>query len=219
MQSIILATHNHNKVKELKQFLVHHTHESIQALKQKIEFHTAENYAMPEEPFETFVENALHKARWISKLSGLPTIADDSGLCVPQLNNLPGVKSARFYETQNINKNDIDVEIEKTTNIDLLNNQLLAKLLPQEGFKAYYVANLVYVQHHQDPNPIVVQGFWHGFVKPNFQGDGGFGYDPMFYPLIGDNKVSVAQLPLEIKNQYSHRTQAFQELLMRLSDV
>ncbi|PNK60440.1 RdgB/HAM1 family non-canonical purine NTP pyrophosphatase [Psychrobacter sp. FDAARGOS_221] len=154
----------------------------------------------------SFVENAIIKARHASRQSGLPAIADDSGLCVPVLNNAPGIYSARYAgEHGNDDKN---------------NQKLLADLLPYRGeqpIKGYFVCVLALVRHADDPLPIVAQGLWQGEILPEAKGEHGFGYDPLFW--IPELQQSSAQLEPMRKNELSHRGLAMQSLLQQLSSV
>jgi XTP/dITP diphosphohydrolase len=159
-----------------------------------------------EEPHCTFVENALAKARHASRLTGLPALADDSGLCVDALGGDPGVHSARFAgEPRSDERN---------------NERLLAELrhLPQpEQRHAHFVCTLVLVRHADDPQPLIAEGEWHGEILLAARGEAGFGYDPLFYvPACG---VSSAELPAAEKNQRSHRGLAMQKLIERLRAI
>lgn len=154
----------------------------------------------------SFVENAIIKARHASRISGLPAIADDSGLCVPALGNAPGIYSARYAgEHGNDSKN---------------NAKLIADLLPIRAakpdtpIKGMFVCVLAMVRHADDPLPIVAQGLWHGEILETPHGDGGFGYDPLFW--LPDLQASAASLSAANKNSISHRGQAIQQLLAQL---
>lgn len=151
-----------------------------------------------EEPFDTFVENALHKARHASRLSGLPALADDSGLCVTALNGAPGVKSARYAQ---------DDEPWEDSVQDARNNlKLLSALATVTNREAYYYAVWVYVRHASDPQPLIAEGCWWGEIANKAMGTGGFGYDPVFW--VPTHDCTAAQLPLDLKNRISHRGQA-----------
>lgn len=153
-----------------------------------------------EEPHCTFVENALAKARHAARLSGLPALADDSGLCVAALGGAPGVYSARYAgEPKSDERN---------------NDKLLAELAGQTDRRAHYVAVLVYVRHADDPQPLIAEGEWHGEIITARRGQGGFGYDPLF--LVPDLGLTAAEIPAGEKNRRSHRAQALQQLLARL---
>lgn len=157
-----------------------------------------------DEPFGTFVENALQKARHASRQSGLPALADDSGLCVDALDGAPGVYSARYAQRE--------TGAEKS---DTANNQLLvARLQGQAKRDASYIALLVYVRSADDPRPIIVEGNWRGQIVDQPAGEHGFGYDPHFY--IPEHQQTAAQMSPELKNSISHRGMALQALLARL---
>lgn len=147
----------------------------------------------------TFVENALLKARAACRHSGLPALADDSGLCVPALRNAPGLHSARYSGGD-----------------DAANNaKLLAELGTHPDRRAFYVCVLVYLRWADDPLPLLASGFWAGEILTAPRGTNGFGYDPLFFlPELG---CSVAELSAEEKNRRSHRRQALQQLLPLLN--
>lgn len=153
------------------------------------------------EPYHTFVENALQKARHASRETGLPALADDSGLCVEALGGAPGVLSARFAgEPKSDARN---------------NALLLEKMQGERNRRCWYTCVLVLVRHADDPHPLIVDAVWLGEVADAASGEGGFGYDPLVQiPAYG---CSVAQMPAEEKNRVSHRGQAMQALLARLS--
>jgi len=153
-----------------------------------------------DEPHHTFLENALEKARHASRVTGLPALADDSGICVEALNGAPGVYSARFAGEPKS---------------DLRNNALLVeKLANQSNRRAWYTCVLVLVRHPDDPQPIVADGIWLGEVVDSPQGDNGFGYDPHFY--VPEYDKTAAELDPQLKNAVSHRAQALQALLAKL---
>jgi XTP/dITP diphosphohydrolase len=156
-----------------------------------------------EEPHVTFVENALAKARHASRLTGLPALADDSGLCVAALGGAPGVYSARYAQRQGAGQGDA------------ANNALLVReLAGQADRRAWYVAVLVLVRSENDPCPLIGEGLWHGEIADAPQGANGFGYDPYFF--LPDLGKSAAALAPEEKNRVSHRARALGELLARL---
>lgn len=159
----------------------------------------------------SFIENAIIKARHASRLSGLPAVADDSGLCVPILGGQPGIYSARFAQD----------ETGFTLNKDLANNQKLLRLLePLRETKpilGQFVCILALVRHADDPLPIMAQGIWQGEILPKPQGNNGFGYDPLFW--LPDLQQSAAQMSKIEKNKISHRGLAMQELLLRLQKL
>lgn len=157
----------------------------------------------------SFVENAIIKARHASRLSGLPAIADDSGLCVPVLGNAPGIYSARYAgEHGNDAKNNAKL-IE-----DL---QPIRQQSPEQPIKGYFVCVLALVRHADDPLPIIAQGLWQGEILDVPQGENGFGYDPLFYVPKLDK--SAAELDATTKNQLSHRGLAMQQLLPQLINI
>jgi len=151
----------------------------------------------------SFVENAIIKARHASKLTGLPAIADDSGLEVDFLHGAPGIYSSRFSG-------------ENAT--DEKNNQRLLSLLQEAEENertARFQCLLVYMRHPEDPTPIICQGTWEGLITLNPEGDNGFGYDPLFF--IPEFNCTSAQLEKTQKNKVSHRGKAMDQLLQRLS--
>jgi XTP/dITP diphosphohydrolase len=153
-----------------------------------------------EEPFDRFIDNALAKARHASKLSGLPAIADDSGICVDALGGAPGVRSARFAG-------------EHCSDTD--NNQkLLSLLVGHANRQAHYVCALVVVRDADDPNPIIVETRWDGEIIDEPRGQQGFGYDPYFY--LPQLQMTAAELSPERKNAISHRGQALIQLMKQL---
>lgn len=161
------------------------------------------NVPEAEEPFQTFIENALAKARHASRLTGLPALADDSGLCVDALGGAPGVLSARFAgEPKSDARN---------------NAALLAALDGKTPRSGHYYCVLVLVRHADDPQPIIADGVWRGQVLSAAQGDGGFGYDPLFQAQ--GERVSVAQMDAAAKNAVSHRGQAMRALAAKLAEL
>lgn len=159
-----------------------------------------------EEPYATFVENALTKARHASAATGLPALADDSGLCVDALGGAPGVYSAR-YAAMN----------EGGQKSDSANNRLLvSRLAGVANRQASYIAVLVYVRSVDDPRPIIAEGVWKGEIIDTPRGGHGFGYDPHFHlPELGQ---TVAELEPSVKNSISHRAQALKKLLQALRE-
>lgn len=158
------------------------------------------------EPYLTFVENALAKARHASQVTGLPALADDSGLCVRALGGAPGVHSARYAQRADGTRSDADN-----------NAKLVAALSGVADRRGSYVAVLVYVRSADDPRPIVVEGIWNGEVLDTPRGDQGFGYDPYFF--LPDLGRTAAELSLAQKNRVSHRARALQSLLGLLHDL
>lgn len=195
---LVLASNNAKKLKEL------------QALFEPlgIELVTQGSLGIPEaeEPFHTFVENALTKARHAAKASGLPALADDSGLAVEALGGMPGVLSARYATLFGREKSDAEN-----------NRVLLEKLEGIEDRRGRFVCALVAVRSADDPEPLVAMGRWPGEILRAEQGEGGFGYDPLlFIPELGQ---SVAALGAEVKNRLSHRALASQDLLRQMRET
>ena len=194
-KKIVLASNNAGKLKELQSMLA--------AL--ELEILSQKDFELPsiEETGLSFVENAILKARYVAKETGLPAIADDSGLCVDALAGAPGIYSARF------------AGVDAT---DELNNEKLLKELSgvddsQRG--AHFRCALALVRHAQDPIPIICEGVWHGRILHELSGVNGFGYDPLFY--VDELDKASAELSSEIKNQYSHRAKALDLLIKQLS--
>jgi XTP/dITP diphosphohydrolase len=192
MRKLILASGNQGKLKELGEMLA----------PLDIELHAQTSFGVPEaeEPFLTFLENALAKARHAARHTGLPALADDSGLCVHALNGAPGVQSARYAgEPKSDQRN---------------NQKLVSALLNCKDKSAYYYSVCVLVRHADDPQPIIADGSWHGEICAVPRGANGFGYDPYFWlPKLG--KTAAELLPEE-KNRLSHRGIAMRCLLKKL---
>jgi XTP/dITP diphosphohydrolase len=155
------------------------------------------------EPYDTFLENALAKARHASAHTGLPALADDSGICVAALGFEPGVRSARYADATPGQSQD-----------ELNNRKLLQALEGEQDRRAYYVAVLVLVLHPSDPLPLIAQGLWFGEVAKQARGENGFGYDPYFW--LPDLGATVAQLDPSRKNALSHRGQAMRSLIEQI---
>lgn len=189
LKKLVIASNNQGKLSEINTLLAPL---SIEVVPQS-DFNAGE----VDEPYITFVENALAKARHASRCSGLPALADDSGICVQALNGVPGVNSARYAgEPKSDERN---------------NRKLVEALENQSDRRAYYYCVIVLVRHADDPQPIIVDGSWHGEIIDQPRGEGGFGYDPYFF-LPEFDKTS-AELTAEQKNQISHRGQALAELV------
>ncbi|MCE1185667.1 RdgB/HAM1 family non-canonical purine NTP pyrophosphatase [Zoogloea sp.] len=192
MKQLVLASGNAGKLKELSALLAPL---GIEVLPQ-----SAFNVSEAEEPHPSFVENALAKARHAARATGLPALADDSGLCVDALGGAPGVLSARFAGEPKS---------------DARNNALLLERLAGETRRgARFYCALVLVRHADDPQPLIACGEWRGEILDAARGQGGFGYDPLF--LIPDLEQTAAQVPAELKNVLSHRASAFRQLLEKL---
>jgi XTP/dITP diphosphohydrolase len=158
-----------------------------------------------EETGLTFVENALLKARNAAHVTGLPALADDSGLCVDYLHNAPGLYSARYSGGHGD---------------DAANNAKLLRELegvPTERRGAFFICVLVLLQHADDPAPLIAEGRWHGRILTAGRGDGGFGYNPVFLPDGCDQ--SVAEMDVALKNRLSHRGQALAKLHAQLAEL
>ena len=195
MSTVVLASNNAGKLAEFSQILAP---VGIQMVAQG-----TLGVGEAEEPFQTFVENALTKARHASLQTGLPALADDSGLCVDVLNGAPGVYSARFAAMNGFEKSDA-----------ANNRYLVSQLAGEANRRACYVALLVYVRSAHDPRPVIADGVWYGEIIDQPRGSNGFGYDPHFFiPALG--KTAAELLPHE-KNAISHRGQALQQLLGKL---
>lgn len=191
-QRLILASNNAGKLREFSEILG------------PIGFtlHPQGEFSVPEaeEPHATFVENALEKARHASRLTGLPALADDSGVCVNAFGGAPGVYSARFAgEPKSDARN---------------NEKMIADLAAHADKSAYYYCVLVYVRHADDPQPVIADGRWNGEIVAEARGSNGFGYDPHFFiPALGKRAAELT--PLE-KNALSHRGQALRALVEKL---
>lgn len=190
---LVLASNNRGKLAEFARLLEPLGFE----LKTQAELKISE----AEEPHPTFVENALAKARHAARESGLPALADDSGICVPALRGAPGVFSARYAGEP---KSDA-----------ANNKKLIADLQSHTDKSAYYYCVLVYLRHAEDPQPVIAEARWTGEVIEEPRGQGGFGYDPHFW--LPSLKKTAAELTPEEKNQISHRAQALRLLVAQLA--
>ena len=191
---LVLASSNAGKLREFRRLLAPLGFEVIPQAELGV--------AAAAEPHVTFIENALAKARHASEHTGLPALADDSGISVDALNGAPGVLSARYAG-------------EPTS--DARNNAaLIAALAGVADRRAHYYCVLVLVRSADDPQPIVAEGIWHGTVVDTPRGDGGFGYDPHFEDAASG--MTGAELPLARKNEVSHRGKAMRSLIARLAE-
>jgi XTP/dITP diphosphohydrolase len=191
-RTLVLASNNSGKLKEFSEMLA----------PIGFELHPQGEFNVPEaeEPHPTFVENALAKARHAARLTGLPALADDSGVCVNALGGAPGVLSARYAgEPKSDPRN---------------NQKLISDLVPHADKSAYYYCVLVFVRHADDPQPVIAEGRWDGEIVAEPRGQGGFGYDPHF--LLPAQGKSVAELSSDEKNRLSHRGQALRILVEKL---
>ena len=192
---LVLASNNAKKAAEL--------HAMLAPLDIEIISQAELGVSEAEEPYLTFVENALAKARHAAAATGLPAIADDSGLCVDALGGAPGVQSARFGG---------EPKSDARNNARLL--EALAGFPDPEQRRAYFCSVLVLVRHAEDPLPLIADGQWHGEILLAARGEGGFGYDPLFW--VPELEQTAAELDAQLKNTLSHRATAMRHLLTRL---
>ena len=192
--TIVVATNNPGKLKEFVLLLPNF----------KVISQSSLGITPDEELGETFFENSLQKARVANAASGMASLGDDSGLIVPALNNLPGLRSARYAHesaTDEENRQHLKKELEK---------------LKLNQAKAYFVCVLVFVRVPADPFPLIATGLLEGNVKTTMQGENGFGYDPMFYPKNSD--MSLGEMVADKKALLSHRGKAIQILTKKIKD-
>ncbi|MFO7189403.1 MAG: RdgB/HAM1 family non-canonical purine NTP pyrophosphatase [Pseudomonadota bacterium] len=194
LRRVVLASNNAGKLRELEQLL--------QPLSLEVVTQGALGIEEAAEPYGTFVENALAKARHASRLSGLPALADDSGLCVAALGGAPGVHSSRYAgEPKSDARN---------------NAKLVAALRGVADRRAHYYCVVVLLRHAEDPEPLIAEGRWYGEIVDEPRGSGGFGYDPHFYvPALGR---TAAELAPGQKHALSHRGQALRRLIALLEE-
>ncbi len=191
VNKIVLASGNAGKVREINKLFEGYG----------IEIVPQSDFNVPDvaETGTTFVENAIIKARFAAEYTGLPALSDDSGIEVDALDARPGVYSARYAGENATDKDN--------------NNKMLEELngVPEAERTARYQCLIVFMRSHTDPVPIITQGSWEGRILTAPQGDGGFGYDPIFY--VPTHKCSGGELPLEVKNTLSHRAIALKAML------
>lgn len=192
MKRLIVATGNLGKLREFRQILAPLGFEAV----------PQSEYNVPEaeEPHLTFLENALEKARQASRFAGLPAMADDSGICVDALGGEPGIHSARYAGGPRSDERN--------------NLKLLDALKGCDKRSAHYHCVIVYLRHAEDPEPIVAEGRWDGLILGSPRGEGGFGYDPLFFDPVLEK--TGAELDHEIKNRVSHRAKAMKDLMEKL---
>jgi XTP/dITP diphosphohydrolase len=197
MQRIVLASSNHGKLAEFGALLADSDFEVVPQ--------TSLGVDDAEETGLTFVENALLKARHAARTTGLPALADDSGLCVDRLGGAPGLYSARYSGGHG----------DAAAN----NAKLLHALdgVPEEQRGAFFICVLVLLRHAEDPAPLIAEGRWYGRILAEGRGSGGFGYNPVFLP--GGYAQSVAEMDNALKNRLSHRGQALARLRERLHEL
>jgi XTP/dITP diphosphohydrolase len=191
MKQLVLASNNPGKLREISALLAPLAIEVIPQARLDI--------AEAEEPHDTFLANALAKARHASRASGLPALADDSGLCVDALGGAPGVRSA-YYAGREGSREERDARN---------NRKLLASV--GDDRRAHYACVMALVRSADDPAPLVAEGAWHGEIARAPRGSNGFGYDPLF--LLPGRGLTAAELPAEEKNRISHRGLAAARLL------
>jgi XTP/dITP diphosphohydrolase len=197
VKKLVIASNNPGKIRELAALLSPHGLELVAQADLGV--------AEANEPHETFVENALAKARHASQITGLPALADDSGLCVPALGGAPGVHSAYYAGREGVREQR-----------DARNNaRLVAELREHRDRRAYYYCVLVLMRGADDPAPIVADAAWHGRIETAPRGSAGFGYDPHFLP--DGARLTAAEMAPEQKNRVSHRAQALQRLLAQIA--
>lgn len=197
MKKIVLASNNAGKVREINDLLKSH---DIEVVPQ-----SDYNVDSVEETGLTFVENAIIKARYAALKTGLPAIADDSGIEVDALKGAPGIYSARFGGEGASDKDN--------------NKKLLEELkdVADDQRTARYQCVMVYMRHAADPTPLIATGTWDGSILKSAKGSGGFGYDPLFY--VATHQCSAAELAPEMKNKLSHRAKALVTLIRRMQDA
>lgn len=201
MNKLVIASNNPGKLRE------------IGAMLAPLEFEVVAQGTLgvseAEEPHCTFIENALAKARHASRATGLPALADDSGVCVHALGGAPGVHSARYADAGG--KADRDDQDQRN------NDKLLRALADATDRRAHYYCVIVLVRNADDPQPLIAEAEWHGEMLQAPRGQGGFGYDPLFFiPQLGK---TGAELAPEEKNRVSHRGKALAQLVARLRSV
>jgi XTP/dITP diphosphohydrolase len=199
MDRLVLASGNPGKLREFRQL--------CEPLGLSLVPQAELGIAEAEEPYCTFIENALTKARHASRASGLPALADDSGICVAALGGAPGVYSAR-YAGAGADRNTQDARN---------NAKLLAMLADKSDRSAHYTCVIVLLRHADDPEPLIAEERWQGEIITAPRGDGGFGYDPYFLlPALGK---TAAELSADEKNRISHRGKAMALLAARLRQI
>ncbi len=195
MKKVVLASGNQGKVREINQMLMRFDFEVVPQT----------DFGVPEveETGLTFVENAILKARNAAEHTGLPAIADDSGIEVDELKGQPGIYSARYARVGASDEENVQ--------------RLLLAMKGKPQRSARFQCLMVYMEHGHDPTPIICQGTWEGEITEAPQGEGGFGYDPVFY--VPDHGCTAAELTADEKNRVSHRGQALRKLVEQLSQA
>ncbi|HKO87862.1 MAG TPA: RdgB/HAM1 family non-canonical purine NTP pyrophosphatase [Burkholderiales bacterium] len=194
MERLVLASNNAGKLREFGELLA----------PLRLQIDPQANFGVPDadEPFATFVENALAKARHAALHCGLPALADDSGLCVDALSGRPGVHSARFAGEPKSDRRN--------------NEKLIELLRDEQDRRAHYYCVIVLVRYADDPEPLIADGRWYGQVIDQPRGTGGFGYDPHF--LVPEINLTAAELDAVTKHSLSHRGQALRRLIAMLGE-
>ena len=194
---LVIASSNAGKLVELRELLAD----------SGFELHAQSEFGVTDadETASTFVENALLKARHAARVTGLPALGDDSGLCVDALDGAPGLYSARYA----------GVHGDAQANIDKLLGAMQAVPAPRRT--AHFHAVIALLRHADDPRPVVVEGSWHGVILEQRRGAGGFGYDPVFFDPVHD--ATAAELDPALKNRISHRGRALASLKLRLAEL
>ena len=195
MKRLVLASNNPGKIREIAALLAPLAIEVVPQSQLGI--------AEADEPYGTFLENALAKARHASRASGLPALADDSGLCVEALGGEPGVHSA-YYAGREGSREQRDAR----------NNERLLREL-KDNRTAYYACSVVFMRSAIDPRPLLAEGIWHGEIARAPRGSNGFGYDPLFF--LKEYRKTAAELDPAQKNRVSHRGRALARLLELLA--
>jgi len=190
---IVLASGNAGKIREFQAIL-----KDVPVLPQS-DFNVPE----AEETGSTFIENAIIKARNAALHTGLPAIADDSGLAVDALNGAPGVISARYAGTDASDEDNVQKLLTEMAEVDT----------PLRT--ARFICVIAFMRHADDPTPVIAQGSWEGFILQQPQGENGFGYDPVFW--VPTHQCASAELPADVKNRISHRGQALRQFIDLLS--
>jgi XTP/dITP diphosphohydrolase len=201
VKRLVLASSNPGKLREYREML-----EPL-----GIEVVPQSELGVPEadEPHDTFVENALAKARLASRQAGMPAFADDSGICVEALGGEPGVRSARYADGPDADRPEPRAAQDRRNN-----EKLVAALRGQDNTRAHYYCVIVLVRHAGDPEPLIAEGRWHGQVIASPRGANGFGYDPYF--LLPELGRTAAELTPDDKNALSHRGKALRRLVQML---
>jgi len=195
MSQLVIASGNAGKLREIARILAPLGVEAVPQLQ----------FNVPDcpEPHVTFVENCLAKARHASLHSGLPALADDSGICVEALGGAPGVQSARYAGEPRSDASN--------------NDKLIADLANETNRRAHYTCVMVYVRHPDDPEPVIAEGRWFGEIIDVPRGENGFGYDPYF--LVPEFDKTGAELDEDTKNSISHRGHALRDLVDKLKQL